>query len=1175
MNDSRSVSSKSTSSEFNDYSTAVEGTSVTVGRVHSERVRFLFDREKNERTVESINGLGSQYHERANHVHIMKKSKFEANMCRRDDFDGSFTSCSDLVFAKPSEHLPTIEEYCKDKSSNDDTPFLFSTRKLESDKYAGRQLFASPEKDAETPSRNKQSISTIPFSSSNKTPSNAAALSKFDGAVSYTPLQTPRANNVKVVTRSTARIKNPYAKNRQMSDKCLDTGKERPHCPITPVPFRFNHVSGTLSGKPISPDSLAKSVAILQRQKQQHDPTYSKNKLISDVKRNGSAPAPTPLRMKSFKNISQVLDYGVKQPTQIDFQRKNLFKGYEGTISLAKLAQLNGPMQDDTDSCSRHGVKPVVLRVTSSNAAKLRFSPETKEPYFFSGDANLPPGLSPFQALGKVDDLNTALINQCGCDSSLLTKKWIHNHYQWIVWKLACMERRFAVLLGGHYLTHSRVLHQLRMRYDKELCKAVRPAIRKVLNRDVASSRPMVLCVSQILKTSSSKTQSHQHQYVKLELTDGWYSLPALLDLPLSTFVRSGKIQIGTKLLICNAVLVGADDGVDPLDNTYCSSRSNCPVVLKIGANATRLAKWDATLGFVPPSQLMQNGGDDSSFRLRSFRDVIPDGGTIPLVDIVVCRRVPLLFLVKTTNNNSDKGRGCADDSGNATMILTEVQEMKAQKESEIKRQRALEKAAETAEKTCLQEVEKQAPLQWKRMSSASSPFDYYEKLPQNEKRIVDLWKEKRYTLMQDLMQKTIDETLQENEQLETRESTPFIKLMVKTLQRDEGTHCGRINKIDNNVGAILTVWNVSEDQLSRLKEGNVLRIKNVAVKPSLRDEMLQLSANKKTRFQELPFKTKPSPHTLQLSGYQPRCFASMIRAHIQSKKMTLSSQSSSLLRGDNVDIDVIGVVLRLTTEKCHDKDDSILRRIYMTDESGLILRLEKRISAAAAAEESDCFGTAGPWTAATAEKKVYAIRDVRVSSFDQTNGCAVVLWTNSSSLYLKKDENRKGNNNSGVRNREDSLKKWFSSKEGQLLCNTVLESFDAGVPIRGRHFPNNMIVMIGYICDVVIEGERCLAERLCVFPSSSSSINALKLKVDCGNRARTMDDAGAKIFDVILPLYLLRETLRLCHKTSSCGIQLNGGHGSDSATSGGEEPLININDVCIDENQLTVVKQW
>ena len=192
------------------------------------------------------------------------------------------------------------------------------------------------------------------------------------------------------------------------------------------------------------------------------------------------------------------------------------------------------------------------------------------------------------------------------------------------------MERRFPKVLAGRYLTYSHVLSQLHRRYKRELCNAQRPAVRKVLNRDIAPSRLMILCVSQILawpviKDPALSGRSQTANIFRLELTDGWYAVQAIIDEHMESFVHHGKIQVGTKLMISNATLVGGEDGVDPLDSSYSSSRRDCPVALRLTANATSIAAWNSSLGFVRVTSKSQ--AHEGFLLVQSLFDVIPGGG--------------------------------------------------------------------------------------------------------------------------------------------------------------------------------------------------------------------------------------------------------------------------------------------------------------------------------------------------------------------------------------------------------------------------------------------------------------------------------------------------------------------------------------------------------------------
>lgn len=51
-----------------------------------------------------------------------------------------------------------------------------------------------------------------------------------------------------------------------------------------------------------------------------------------------------------------------------------------------------------------------------------------------------------------------------------------------------------------------------------------------------------------------------------IELTDGWYSIRALLDRPLTRLLNDGKLVVGQKLCVYGAELVGSEQAVSPLE---------------------------------------------------------------------------------------------------------------------------------------------------------------------------------------------------------------------------------------------------------------------------------------------------------------------------------------------------------------------------------------------------------------------------------------------------------------------------------------------------------------------------------------------------------------------------------------------------------------------------------
>ena len=73
------------------------------------------------------------------------------------------------------------------------------------------------------------------------------------------------------------------------------------------------------------------------------------------------------------------------------------------------------------------------------------------------------------QALGKAgEQLGAAdfmvLLHAAGAEPQYCSEAWVANHYRWVVWKLACYERRCPDQLAGRMLTVPVILDQLRYR---------------------------------------------------------------------------------------------------------------------------------------------------------------------------------------------------------------------------------------------------------------------------------------------------------------------------------------------------------------------------------------------------------------------------------------------------------------------------------------------------------------------------------------------------------------------------------------------------------------------------------------------------------------------------------------------------------------------------------------
>lgn len=152
---------------------------------------------------------------------------------------------------------------------------------------------------------------------------------------------------------------------------------------------------------------------------------------------------------------------------------------------------------------------------------------------------------------------------------TLVDKAWVENHWGLIIWKLAntvcawpstqgerwSFQEVLKQLLYRYELIQHRSLLRLpicTLRYEREINRCERPAIRLIQERDASSTSAMVLCVFDI-SWPDSKNSKADGVLPEFVLTDGWYKIRAQVDQALAKAASKGKIRIGTKLSIMGA----------------------------------------------------------------------------------------------------------------------------------------------------------------------------------------------------------------------------------------------------------------------------------------------------------------------------------------------------------------------------------------------------------------------------------------------------------------------------------------------------------------------------------------------------------------------------------------------------------------------------------------------
>lgn len=99
------------------------------------------------------------------------------------------------------------------------------------------------------------------------------------------------------------------------------------------------------------------------------------------------------------------------------------------------------------------------------------------------------------------------------------------------------------------------------------------------MEKDDTAAKTLVLCVCGVVfRGSSPQNKSFgdigtpgadpkvENPFAVVWLTDGWYSIKAQLDGPLTSMLHRGRLSVGGKLIIHGAQLVGSENACSPLE---------------------------------------------------------------------------------------------------------------------------------------------------------------------------------------------------------------------------------------------------------------------------------------------------------------------------------------------------------------------------------------------------------------------------------------------------------------------------------------------------------------------------------------------------------------------------------------------------------------------------------
>eukprot|EP00112_Aurelia_sp_Birch-Aquarium-sp1_P002215 Seg1237.6 transcript_id=Seg1237.6/GoldUCD/mRNA.D3Y31 product="Breast cancer type 2 susceptibility protein" protein_id=Seg1237.6/GoldUCD/D3Y31 len=479
------------------------------------------------------------------------------------------------------------------------------------------------------------------------------------------------------------------------------------------------------------------------------------------------------------------------------------------------------------------------------------------------------------------------------------------------------MERSFPEQFAGRCLTPNEVMFHLKYRYDREIDKAERSAIKKILERDDVSTSRLVLCVSRVFPASSRQHIEHEASDSSrkgqqqpesgkriIEMTDGWYPIRAILDKPLSSLLLSNKIQIGTKLCIYGANLTGSDQAAPPLEVPESVS-------LELNANSTRRAHWDAKLGF-------QN--DRRAFPVPVY-SLFADGGPVGCIDVVIQRIYPTQWMEKSQSGcifrNSSQEQIAARKYENQKQIKMEKTYNKIQKEfensqnsQERRRSRRKSRAPSLKDLVNIRNGQELFDI----FESANDPGSLELALSESQKEMLDTYRRQKDDEQRSLIQKRFEDAWREVQE-------EFPERVVISLQKFKVTD-HRLYNGKQKTDSYLTVWKPTEDINAAWKEGTRLKIYNLSTSASRYKHtmaMVQLATMKSTRYNIID-----SDPDKVADVFKPREVLSFSKL-----KETGSRQAD--------EIDVGGYVVHIEDHGSH----SELQTVYLADLSEVFLAVK------------------------------------------------------------------------------------------------------------------------------------------------------------------------------------------------------------------------------------------
>ncbi|XP_010451954.1 PREDICTED: protein BREAST CANCER SUSCEPTIBILITY 2 homolog B isoform X1 [Camelina sativa] len=424
------------------------------------------------------------------------------------------------------------------------------------------------------------------------------------------------------------------------------------------------------------------------------------------------------------------------------------------------------------------------------------------------------------------------MLAESGASLQHASRKWVTNHYRWIVWKLACYEIYYPAKCRGNFLTVTNVLEELKYRYEREVNHGHCSAIKRILSGDAPASSMMVLCISAINPKTNNDSQetpgSDSCSNVKVELTDGWYSMNAALDVVLTKQLNAGKLFVGQKIRILGAGLSGWATPTSPLEAVISST-----ICLLLNINGTYRAHWADRLGFCKEVGVP-----------LAFNCIKCNGGPVPKTLAGITRIYPILYKEKLAEKKSI----VRSERMESKIIQLHNQRRSALVEGLMCEYQRGVNGFNSQNDTGSEEGAKVFKL----LETAAEPELLMAEMSPEQLTSFTTYKAKYEAAKQMKMEKSVANAL-EDAGLGERNVTPFmrIRLVGLTSLSYEGEH--------NPKEGIVTIWNPTEKQRTELTEGKIYIMKGLVPMNSDSETLYLHARGSSSRWQPLSPKASES----------------------------------------------------------------------------------------------------------------------------------------------------------------------------------------------------------------------------------------------------------------------------------------------------------------------------